>query len=341
MKYIIDSEVQEEIDEIIPLIRVGNDSEIILCCPSYVKKENFKECTVHSYNYSKNRFINKIKQLLVLFYLVVVYKPDVVFSGYPLLKHRLVNILSLGRVCHFSYIRGLFADSKNYRGFSDLLYVRLRKHPSLMKINNFQCDKIYTVSKLNVDFLYARDVHPNVIDLIPPPWLQKIKNKRHAEREYEVHRGSIYFVSQAFSSHSSHDAAESQLQFAVKLRESLAVSGLELIIRKHPRDNTDYTCLGFKVNCMSSYDFIERLNINDVLISPFSTMAFEAAYCGVKTLFYSTVELDRIYSRVYEKLSLHPFYSANDIVNEIISIQKNPTHNASFNNVFYDTLGKV
>lgn len=341
MKYIIDSEVQEEIDEIIPLIGTDKDSEIILCCPSYVKKPNSQVCTVHSYKYSKNRILNKIKQLLILFFLVVVNKPDVIFSGYPLLKHRLVNIFSFGRIRHFSYIRGLFADSNNYRGFSDYLYLKLKKHPSLIRVNNFQCDKIYTVSKLNVDFLFARGVHPGVIDLIPPPWLKKIKNKRHVERKCEIHHGSIYFVSQAFASHSSQDAAESQLQFAIKLRERLSVCGMDLIIRKHPRDNTDYTCLGFKTNSLSSYEFIERLNLNDVLISPFSTMAFEVAYCGIKTLFYSTVELDRIYSRVYEKLSLNPFYSANDIVNEIISSQKNPTDNVRFNNVFYDALEKV
>ncbi|TDN55625.1 hypothetical protein [Scandinavium goeteborgense] len=337
MKYLVDSEVKEEVSEIFKLGIIKPSDKIILCSPRYTADSEINAFKTYHYNFSRFRIITKIKQFVLLIYLVLLYRPDVIFSGYPLLKHRLINVISFGSVKHFSYLRGLFADASNYKGFSDLLYLKIKRIPSLLKINNFQCDKIITISNLNVNFLLARSVSKELIDLIEPPWLENIKEKRKSNRGNIgfYNDRTIYFVSQAFAVHSSMDAAKSQLEFAIELKHKLKDKGIELIIRKHPRDYTVYEDYGFSINKAPSYDFIEMLHENDILISPFSTMAFEASYLGVNSIFYSTPELDKSYARVYKNIGITPLYDVIDIVNVLLNDDFKQTANKINGNVFY------
>jgi hypothetical protein len=340
VKYLVDSEVKEEVSEIFKLGIIKPGDKVILCSPWYTVDSDVNAYKTFHYNFSKFRILTKIKQFVFLMYLVLLYRPDVIFSGYPLLKHRLINIISFGNIKHFSYLRGLFADASNYKGFSDSLYLKIKKNPSLLKFNNFQCDKIITISKLNVNFLLARSVSKERIELIDPPWLQNIKEKRECNNANKICNVSriIYFVSQAFASHSSMDAAKSQLEFATQLKYKLREIGVELIIRKHPRDYTNYEEYGFRINNVPSYEFIEMLNENDILISPFSTMAFEAAYLGVDSIFYSTPELDKSYSRVYKSIGINPLYDIDDIMDLLLN--DNLKENALKKNtdIFYNSI---
>ncbi|WBU50969.1 hypothetical protein PF050_08665 [Kosakonia pseudosacchari] len=336
VKYIIDSEVSEEIQEIINSGFIENNDTVIICCPTHVFQSEFKKFSVYTYTTCRYRLLNKIKQFSYLFYLMVKFRPDVIFSGYPLLKHRITSLLSLGRVKHYSYLRGLFADPKNYKGFSDFLYLKLLNYPKLLKICNFQCDRIFTVSKINVDFLIARGVLPLLITLIPPPWLKLIKKRREDNLDCAGGKGYIYFVTQAFSSHSFKDAAASQIKFALKIKGYLDADCIDLIIRKHPRDYTNYEGLGFFVNKVSSYDFISSLNVNDILISPFSTLAAEASYFGIRVIFYSSLELDNIYSKIYERLGIKPFYKAEDVCNEITLFQSDNNYGPDLKEIFFN-----
>lgn len=338
MKYLIDSEVKEEIYEILELENIYKDySTIIICCPVGLLNDS-DEATKYKlvqYQLGKFRFINKLKQLAFLIYSIVKYRPDIVFSGYPMLKHRLVNIFSAFRIKHYSYLRGLFADSKNYKGFSDHLYLMLKKYHLPLTINNFQCDKIFTISALNIKFLLARSAKQENIELIPPPWLEKIKKQKTLSGSDVISGGHVYFVTQAFMSHSCKAAAESQIVFATELHEHLKQNGVELIIRKHPRDYTDYEKYGFSINNISSYEFIRTLCPNDILITPFSTMAFEARFFDVNIIFYSTSDLDELYKKVYSDLNITPFYNVAEIGSEIRDFYGKSKPLKNVENIFY------
>lgn len=334
MKYIIDSEVLEEITEIISLIDIVADNNVIICCPKDISDKLAQPYKIYSYKRSQNRIINKVVQMSLLLSLMIRHRPDILFSGYPLFKHRVLSIMSFNKVRHYSYLRGLFADSKNYRGFSDKLYLVIKKINFFYKINNFQCDKIITISKLNVDFLLERGVKSEVIQLISPPWLKQIELEKTGFKESDNINGIIYFVSQAFDAHSLSEAAESQIDFALQLQKSLDASGDRLIVRKHPRDYTNYEKYGLEFNCASSYEFIKSLSKKDILISPFSTLAFEAAYFDIKSIFYSTRELDQVYAGIYRKMAIKPLYKPYEIMLQIDNI-KTEVNNYSFNNVFF------
>lgn len=335
MRYIIDSEVFEEITEILLFNNFEKEDEVIICCPKYIACKLPQSYKVYSYDRAHRYFLNKIIQLFLLFFLVVKHRPDILFSGYPLLKHRVINILSFNRVKHYSYLRGLFADSRNYRGFSDKLFLLISKLNFFYKINNFQCDKIFTISKLNVDFLLARGVRFEVIQLISPPWLKRIEIERSVLKASDAPKGIIYFVSQAFDAHSCNEAAKSQVDFACQLKQELEASGYHLIVRKHPRDYTNYEILGLEFNAATSYNFIESLSKNDILISPFSTLAFEVAYFNIKVIFYSTRELDGLYSGVYKKMAIRPLYNPQEVISKIIETETSSSDERPFSNVFF------
>lgn len=336
MKYLIDSEVCEEISEMLSLQGVINNDEVIICCSEDIFEQlSIGEYKTYRYTKNRSRIITKIKQFILLVYVVCMHRPDVIFSGYPLLKHRLISLLYPGRLRHYSYLRGLFADPLNYKGFSDRLYLKIKRWPTLLKFNNFQCDRIYTVSEINVDFLRARSVQQRIIELIPPPWLDKIAKQRE-KQVYAIKKNSdFYFVTQAFAAHSSEAASESQLEFALKLRIELNKKNLNLIIRKHPRDNIDYEKYGFLVNSIPSYEFLVSLNSNDCLISPFSTMAFEASYFNIAIIFYTTPELDSLYARVYDRLKVVPVTTAEEISSKLLELPKIGMPNAELNDMFF------
>jgi len=338
VKYIIDSEVSEEIQEIINSEIINSNDLVSICCPTNIVQPEFEKYHLLTYELSSYRLLNKLKQLFFLIYLTLRFKPDVIFSGYPLLKHRVVSLLSFGKVKHYSYLRGLFADPNNYKGFSDALYLKFKKHPRLLKVSNFQCDKILTVSKINVDFLTARGVSPLSITLISPPWLKAIQERKAKNEGCNINskiRGNVFFVTQAFSSHSFHEAASSQVTFALTLKKYLNSQSINLIIRKHPRDCTDYKNLGFQVNQDASYDFIYSLKNNDILISPFSTLAAEATFFSVKVIFYSTNELDKVYSNIYKKLKINPYYDAEAISKAIAAVEENGKFDANLKEIFF------
>ena len=65
----------------------------------------------------------------------------------------------------------------------------------------------------------------------------------------------------------------------------------------------------------SADEFLNSLSSEDTIVSPLSTLAFEALYCGIDVRFYSTPALDELYARSYEDLGIVPERVANRLVN--------------------------
>ncbi|WP_110024852.1 hypothetical protein [Mangrovibacter plantisponsor] len=317
MKYIVDCEVKEELLEILKFLKINNvsNNNIFICCPESIYPSEHDSYVGLKYSSVNPRALNKIKQLLILFYAVLRFKPGILFSGYPMLKHRLISLCLFNKVKHYSYLRGLFADSSNFKGYSDKLFLMLRKSKVIKKIGNFQCDKIFTVSEVNKKFLLERDVSEERIFGIPPLWLLDLKSTVRAKNSRV-----IYFVTQAFASHSCPEAAESQCLFLNELIKEFKSRNLELVIRKHPRDYTSYSIDdNVSIDDRPNYEFLEGIKSQDVLISPFSTLAFEASYLHATVLFYSTPELDALYGNAYKKINAKVFNAPVSVTEFIFS----------------------
>lgn len=316
--YLIDSEVRDEIDEIIIYLKKNGieNNEIKVMCPSAIAEGLDVDIkNIHSYTPKSKNLSNKLYQLIVLIRGVNKGGVQFLFTGYPMLKHRIISIMSLGKIKHISYIRGLHADANNFSGFSDTIFKFLKKVPFLIRFNNFQADKIITIGKMNKDFLLSRHVESDRIKLIEPIWLSSI-NK--IANPIEVGNSCrVYFITQAFERHGYPKAQKSQEEMVFKLKAGFdELKSHSFIVRKHPRDITGKYD-GCEVDSTLYHVFLGSLQSNDIVISPFSTLAFEISYLGGRVIFYSTDVLDEFYADAYSRLGISPIKNPEDIINNI------------------------
>lgn len=316
--YLIDSEVRDEIDEIIIYLKQKGieNHEIKVICPSAIAEGlDVDSKNIHSYCPKSKKLGNKIYQLIVLIRGVSKGGVRVLFTGYPMLKHRIISILSLGKIKHISYIRGLHADANNLSGYSDAIFKLLKKVPFLIRFNNFQADKIVTIGEMNKDFLLSRRVESDRIKLIKPIWLSSINKISDPIQVGNSCR--VYFITQAFERHGYPKAQKSQEEMVLKLKEGFdKLKSHSFIVRKHPRDVTGKYD-GCEVDSTLYHAFLGSLQTNDIVISPFSTLAFEISYLGGRVIFYSTDVLDEFYADAYSRLGISPLKDPDNIINNI------------------------
>src|SRR5690606_28641294 len=86
---------------------------------------------------------------------------------------------------------------------------------------------------------------------------------------------------------------------------------INLIIRKHPRDDVDYGLVGlgsrFSIDTRLPEQFLIDVNDSFIIVSPLSTMAFELIHLGARVVFYTTDFLDEVYQESYKGLSIRPY----------------------------------
>lgn len=306
MKILLSSEVKEELDDMLKLLQSTclEKFQIIIAKPDSVIVETI--FPVISTNPSfKNKYLQKLSELYQFFNMVLVLKPDLIFTGNSMLKHRIASLI-LG-VPHFGYFRGLLFDSKNISGIMDRF--RFGRFKFLFKnklFNSFYGTLLLTSSDLNKKFMVERGIKEESILVIGPIWLKDLKNNKGSQLKPRV-----YFVTQAFSAHGMEVQQAGQLNSLKLIVSSLNHnSEIEFQIRVHPRDSypyhTEASLVDVKVDKSISDVFLKQLQHDDLLISPLSTLAFESLYLGSKVLFYTNEHLERIYGNAYASLNIKP-----------------------------------
>jgi hypothetical protein len=305
---LVNSVVEEEVVELIDLLeKEGNN--ILLYLPIKLHNINTKYCEIIFYkDIFRNNFLNKIADLIRFQYIVLKNKPDCIYTGFSMIKHRLSS--KIFRIKHIAYIRGLLFDSNNHSGIGDKLrYGKLSFFFQNSIFNTYYADKIITISNINKNFMINRGINKDSIFLINPPWLVNIRKKKR-KKEYN----KIVFLTQAFEFHGFSTEHKSQISFLEKhLIPFCKKQNFELIIRVHPRDCFFYEKYNFEVNKEKSIDFLKKLDSDFLIISPLSTFAFEAIFLNIKVVFYSTNILNKIYLDTYNTLNIKPIYRLSEI----------------------------
>lgn len=320
-KYLIVSVVREEIFEIISILESNNinSTNLSLLIPKKIyinnkEKLDAKGYDVYTINYGTS-LLNKVLDVFLFFKYVYMIKPDVIFSGFSLLKYRLAS--KIFNIHHVAYIRGLMFDSSVYSGICDKLrYGRFKKLFQGYVFNTYEANFIITVSEINLNFLLERGIDNNKIKLISPPWLLKSELSFNGN---QINR--VIFVTQAFAEHGLDKYHLEQVSLIKNLLDYCIKEGIELLLRVHPRDYYDYSQLSSSNLLSLNYEvpelFIDSLTTSDLLVSFPSTFTFEAAYVkNMPILFISTPIFDEIYLNAYNKLNIRPIYCIDDLLSE-------------------------
>ncbi|MGE6659757.1 hypothetical protein ACQKEK_03305 [Pseudomonas sp. NPDC077408] len=308
MKILISCEVTEELNDILQIINENLEGALItIYAPVRLKNsiELIESRAIVKKKYyrtiSRSNFINKILELINFIHLSHVEKPDIIISGFSMMKHRLSS--TLFKIKHIAYLRGLMFDSANKSGVSDLLRFSIPGFITKNKLfNSCEASSIITVSAINETFIVDRGVDKNKISLIPPPWLKK-------ERKTGIRQiPELFFITQAFAAHGHVEQHMEQISFLRLLSKYCSINEKTLTVRIHPRDYFDYRAElpNLKYDSQTPKDFLNHLSASDILISPLSTLSFEHMYYGGKCIFYSTPALDIVYARSYKKLTISP-----------------------------------
>lgn len=319
-RILISTEVTEELDDLINILEyksnVKNVSVLVNFQVDLNRAEHLKKIDQNSIFIEKKlfklKFLQKIYGLFFLFKVVLLTRPNVLYSGFSMLKHRLLS--KIFNISHIAYFRGLMFDSNNVSGFSDKLRYGILGIviKNLYIFNAYEADKILTISEINKNFIIERGVEIEKIFLISPPWLKDI-NSCLVSASSKITK--VVFVTQAFNEHGHTLQHNSQVSFLKKLDEFCRRCNQLLIVRIHPRDYYDYSKLDFRSEVQFDSDpsikFLSSLSSESIIISPLSTLAFEILFLDGNVLFYSTDKLDIIYSKTYQKLGI-PVVYGND-----------------------------
>lgn len=305
MKILISAELTDELNDLLVILKANRNAqdEIILCLNEKVSYEpEYNQKVYVEKNFTHFKWIMRLAQMGYFFYIIIKVRPDYVFSGSSIFKHRISTLLF--KVKHVAYFRGLLFDYRNETGgLADKL-----RHGFAKKLfqgylfNTFEATYLLTTSEMNKDYLYGREIDCKKVYLTGPVWLENknIDLNRSGKR--------LIFLTQAFSWHGYPLQHDSQIRYLTVLSLYAEKRGIPLQIRKHPRDSTDYLDFFQQSNITISEEnyenFLSQVGMFDIVVSPLSTMAFELMYLGVKCCFYSTEELDLVYTSAYEKLAI-------------------------------------
>jgi len=306
-KYLINTELKNELEDLYNILIVNNvqEKDIVFCINEKIVncKNNFKgiKKVYIEKNFTSNKIISRLMQLLYFFYVLLREKPNFLVTGSSIFKHRIfTKLLSIE---HIAYFRGLLFDSRNTTGgLADKL--RYGKFKFLFKsyiFNTFEADKIIITSEINKKYLTQRGIESKKIYITRPVWLNHglINNNKQQQ---------LIFLTQAFEWHGYSKQHEEQILFLDKILEWTQKNEIILLIRIHPRDNHDYSSFANNINTTLSKDdysqFLTQISNNDIVISPLSTMAFELMYLKIHCCFYSTNSLNTIYGSSFKKLKI-------------------------------------
>lgn len=270
----------------------------------------------------------KIKSFFVLAFCLLRYRPATIFSGSPMLRHRL--LAKIFNVKHVYYLRGLHPNPDVASSLSDKLFFKLGKPKKATLLNAYAGQIALVTSYVNKSFLIARGVDHNKIFVIGAPWLSPGKDRSLDSIVCE----RVFFITQAFSFHHHNEAQKEQYDMASNLQDLFASSGFKFVVRKHPRDFGDYE--GFDVDSSDSKGFIDEVAEGDVVITPYSTLGFELVKYGARPVFYSTESMQKIYGRAYVRLGIKPYTSPCSIFMAVCESDNEDEHLNIAGKIFED-----
>lgn len=281
---VVSAEVAEEIVEIEQLLRAVTDERPLLLAPREVVNqlpdrllESLDTRVVIRARYGERWA--KIAGIIQYAALILLTQPRQVWSGYPMLKHRL--LAAVLRHTHIAYVRGLMFDPSVESGFSDRLRRgRLRLIIPKRIVSTFEADVILTTSPINRRYLLMRGVAAERIRLVGPIWLS----------DYPSHNpkgnATTYLFTSALARHGHLAAHTGLVDEYARAVGVLASRDTFPTLRIHPRDDYPYESdprfSGCRFDRRPARDFLQELGPTDRVISPPSTLAFEAQTRGSK-----------------------------------------------------------
>lgn len=311
-RVLVSAEVAEEIVEILSMLKHGNHS-VTVTAPrvalAALTDDLLVGVDVQETGYARQGdHLAKLRTLVEFFRIVLAHKPQVVVSGFPMLKHRLAARFLGTR--HVVYLRGLMFDSGITSGFSDQLrYGRLGWLFRSRLFNPYDADKVVTVADINRTFVMDRGVDPDKVVVCGPVWLAEVGPLKRGEPR-------IVILTSAYEAHGHKEAHRSQVR---DIAEALSRVEAEVVLRVHPRDNYDYESderfSSARINRESSATFLDSIASTDLILSPPSTFAFEAVHIGAKVTIFRNEEVAGDWKIPHG--SRYPLPTLRDAVSEI------------------------
>lgn len=278
---ILSPETKEEHDDLISIVQDMNTEYVV-----YNKK------TITAY-----RYIDKL--LDVVFFLIFVLKlslKNTTIIGVPCLRNRIISFFL--RKKFICYVRCLHVGYDNLSSLSDKLGYYAKKIGLNNQLTNpYKADEHWVTWDITEEFLRYREAGDNIRN-IGAVWLKDIQLKKSNTRR-------IFYITQAFAEHNLPKAHKEQLKIIHQLDVLLHERGESLILKVHPRDKADYSAYTqFKGD---SKKFLSELSDKDIVISTFSTLAFEVLAIGGKVRFISTSIIGSLYNDLYEEFNMNYF----------------------------------
>jgi O-antigen ligase len=317
----VSAEIREEIEEILHMLGRGDErwKQIRIDAPAAVLGRMTLPAAVRGAVVVAEPFehrvgINvagKLVGLLSFWGRLVLHRPDLLVSGFSMMKHRAVSGL-LG-IPHVAYIRGVAFDPSVSVGISDKLrFGAFRKLIPSRVVATYSADAVVTVGEVNRQFLVGRGIPDEAVHVSGPVWLEGAQHDT-SSRERSPR---AYFITGAWEAHGMLEEHEAQLALTRRLASEWHGTQ-RFALRVHPRDHHDYETdpafAGTDIDRTLPSDFLAGLRDDDVLIAPLSTLAFEAIFLGHGVVFYSDEKATKAYFHVYEKLGIKPA-TADDLV---------------------------
>lgn len=279
---ILSPETKEEHDDLISIVQDMNTEYVV-----YNKK------TITAY-----RYIDKL--LDVVFFLIFVLKlghKNKTIIGVPCLRNRIVSFFLRKKfVC---YMRCLHVGYDNLSSLSDKLGYYAKKIGLNNQLTNpYKADEHWVTWDITEEFLRYREAGNNIKN-VGAIWLRDIQLQKSDTRR-------IFYITQAFAEHNLPKAHKEQLKIIHQLDVLLHERGESLILKVHPRDKADYSAYTqFKGD---SKKFLSELSDKDIVISTFSTLAFEVQSINGKVKFISYDNVSHLYHEVYRLYDINFYY---------------------------------
>lgn len=311
-RVLISAEVLEEIEEVYGLLERAEQpfTEIVIDGPDAVL-QRLKPEIVHDrrvalrpYTLSTRSSVrNKLLGLISFAWLMLRERPQLLFSGFSMMKHRAVS--GLLHVPHFAYIRGVTFDPATSVGISDgVRQGRFRRLVPQRVVATYHADEVFTVGEINRRFIVGRGMPDSRVHVVGPVWLDQARPARSGSKS-----PATYVVTGAWAAHGFHDEHDAQTSMLADLAATWHDES-ELVIRVHPRDDFPYSAdprfSGVHLSTEPPAEFLASLGPADVVVAPLSTLAFEALHLGARVAFYADEHATRSYNHVYKWLGIVP-----------------------------------
>lgn len=309
---LVSSEVLEEITEILLMldasavpyasIHIDAPESVVDRLPSSVTGD--PRVVLHPYSVSTTPSVrNKLVGLLGFVWLMLRLRPDLLFSGFSMMKHRAVSWVL--RIPHFAWIRGVTFDPDTSVGISDAVRNgRLGRLVPRRVIATYHADRVFTVGEVNRRFVVDRGMPVEAVDVVGPVWLNATGSTSSTSPV-----PTTYLVTAAWAAHGLHEAHDAQTEMLARAAARWN-GGSRLAFRVHPRDyfpyDSDPRFEGVHLDRQLPGEILSVLGSNDIVVAPLSTLAFEALHVGAQVAFYADPAATSSYNHVYEWLGITP-----------------------------------